>query len=193
MVLVPVFLVLFFAESPVLQFLATVTFIAGAITDHWDGKLARRRQEITKFGRFADPLADKFLTLATFIAILVRQDFKQWYLPSLIYVIIIAVREFGITFLRMWAITKDTPLITSFWGKMKTTVQLIALIFSLLYFNARDLSLYYGLELDFLRDALFIPVLHFLFLISMLVTVFSGILYLTPASFEKKTIKGGYG
>jgi CDP-diacylglycerol--glycerol-3-phosphate 3-phosphatidyltransferase len=155
--------------------------------------LARRRQEITKFGRFADPLADKFLTLATFIAILVRQDFKQWYLPSLIYVIIIAVREFGITFLRMWAITKDTPLITSFWGKMKTTVQLIALIFSLLYFNARDLSLYYGLELDFLRDALFIPVLHFLFLISMLVTVFSGILYLTPASFEKKTIKGGYG
>jgi phosphatidylglycerophosphate synthase len=93
----------------------------------------------------------------------------------------------------MWAITKDTPLITSFWGKMKTTVQLIALIFSLLYFNARDLSLYYGLELDFLRDALFIPVLHFLFLISMLVTVFSGILYLTPASFEKKTIKGGYG
>lgn len=183
-ILVPVFLLLFFAESPVLQFIATLCFIIGAITDHWDGKLARRRKEVTEFGRFADPLADKFLTMAAFIAILLREDFRGLFLFVMIYIIIIAIREFGITFMRMWAISRSTPLITSFWGKLKTTIQLIAIIFSLVYFNVRDLLPQLGFKIEFVRDDYFIPLIHFLVLLSMLVTVISGVLYLSSSSLE---------
>ena len=180
----PLFLVLFFAPSPTLNFIATLAFVAGAITDHYDGKLARRRKEVTEFGRFADPLADKFLTLAAFIAIFLREDFGGYSVFVLIYIFLIALREFGITFLRMWGISKKTPLITSFWGKLKTTVQLFCLIFALVYFNARDILPRLGLELKFLQDYIFLPLLHYLFLLSMLITVLSGILYLTAANFE---------
>lgn len=186
-ILVPVFLLLFFSHSPALQFCATLAFIAGALTDHYDGKLARRRKETTEFGRFADPLADKFLTLSAFTAIVIREDFKGLFVFVLAYIIIIAVREFGITFLRMWSISRRTPMITSIWGKLKTTFQLITIIFSLAYFNARDSLPLLGLNLDFIQDNYFIPLIHFLILISMIVTVISGMLYISSSSFESKT------
>jgi CDP-diacylglycerol--glycerol-3-phosphate 3-phosphatidyltransferase len=185
-VLVPVFLVLFFSASPILQFFSTLIFIAGAITDHYDGKLARKRQEMTEFGRFADPLADKFLTLSSFIAILVRENFREFFIFVLIYIIIIAFRELGITFLRMWAISQKSAIITSFWGKLKTTFQLIAIIFALVYFNARDLLPIIGVNIFFINDLYFIPIIHFLILISMVITVISGLLYLTPSSYESR-------
>ncbi len=185
--LVPVFLLLFFSQSPALQFAATLAFVAGAITDHYDGKVARRRKQTTEFGRFADPLADKFLTLSAFIAILLREDFKGLFIFVLAYIIIIAVREFGVTFLRMWAVSRKTPVITSIWGKLKTTFQLIAIIFSLAYFNARDILPKIGWKIDFIKDDLFIPLIHFLILLSMVITVISGMLYLSSSSFELKT------
>ena len=183
----PVFLILFFSDLPALQFLATIAFITGAITDHYDGKLARRRKEVTEFGRFADPLADKLLILSAFAAILLRENFGGLFILVLIYIIIIAVREIGITILRMWAISKNTPVITSFWGKLKTTFQLIAIIFSLVYFNARDLLPTIGIRLEFLQDKYFIPFIHFLVLFSMVVTVISGLLYFSKSNFENRT------
>jgi CDP-diacylglycerol--glycerol-3-phosphate 3-phosphatidyltransferase len=183
---VPVFLILFFSGSAVWEFCATLVFIGSAITDHYDGKIARRRKEVTEFGRFADPLADKFLTLSAFISFLIREDFGSLTTLTLIYIIIIAVREFGITFLRMWAISQSAPLITSLWGKLKTTFQLIAIIFALVYFNARDLLPEIGLKLNFLRDAIFFPLIHGLILICMIVTVISGTLYFTATKFESR-------
>ena len=186
-ILVPIFLALYFSESYLLQSIGTLCFIAGAITDHWDGKLARRRKEITEFGRFWDPLADKFLTLSAFWAIWYREDFNFFSTFVLLYIIIIAARELGITYLRMWGISKDAPLITSFWGKLKTTFQLIAIIFSLVYFNARDILNEYHYRIDYISDTYVIPVIHFLILISMIVTVLSGAMYLTPSSFGRKS------
>ena len=186
-VLAPVFLYLFFSDSQTMRLAATFAFIIGAITDHYDGKLARRRKETTEFGKFADPLADKLLTLSAFIAILLREDFKGLFVFVLAYIIIIAVREFGVTFLRMWAITKSTPVITSIWGKLKTTFQLFAIIFSLVYFNARDLLPELGVRINLLQDTYFIPLIHFLILLSMIITVISGVLYLSPSSYEVKT------
>ena len=186
-ILVPVFIVLFFSDSPVLQFLATLTFIAGALTDHYDGKIARRRNETTEFGRFADPLADKLLTLSAFAAILIREDFKGLFVYVLAYIIIIAIREFGITFYRMWAISRSTPVITSIWGKLKTTFQLIAIIFSLVYFNARDIFPAMGIKIELLNDDFFMPLIHFLILISMIITVVSGLLYFSSSSLEINT------
>ena len=183
-ILVPVFVVLFFTESVVLQCFATLSFVTGAITDHWDGKLARARQEVTEFGKFADPLADKFLTLSAFIAIWIREDFGSMSYIILFYIIIIFLRDFGITFLRMWALSKNTPVITSIYGKLKTTFQLIALIFAMVYFNFRDALPLTGININSINDQIFMPIIHVLILISAVFTALSGILYLRPASFE---------
>lgn len=187
-ILVPVFLLFFFSASPVLQFFATIAFITGAITDHYDGKLARRRQEITEFGKFADPLADKFLTLSAFFAIWIREDFGKWSMLVLFYIMVIFLRDFGITFLRMWALAKKNPVITSIWGKLKTTFQLIALIFALVYFNARDVLPLLGWKYPIFQDQIFLPIVHFLILISAGMTAFSGLLYLRTSSFEKPSL-----
>ncbi|MBC8491107.1 MAG: CDP-diacylglycerol--glycerol-3-phosphate 3-phosphatidyltransferase [Candidatus Marinimicrobia bacterium] len=186
-ILVPIFLALYFSESYLLQTIGTLCFIAGAITDHWDGKLARRRKEITEFGRFWDPLADKFLTLSAFIAIWYREDFNFFSNFIIFYIFVIAVRELWITFLRLWGVSKDKPLVTSFWGKLKTTFQLIAIIFSLVYFNARDILMEFQYRIIYIDDTHIIPVIHFLILISMIVTVLSGVLYFRPSSFERKS------
>lgn len=185
-ILTPIFVILFFSVSPYYQLAATLAFITGALTDHYDGKLARRRKQITEFGKFADPLADKFLTITAFIAIWVREDFRDHSILILIYIIVIAVRDFGITFLRMWALSKKAPVITSLWAKIKTTVQLTALIFSMVYFNARDILPLYGFHWEFLRNEVFFPIIHFLILVCMLLTAISGFLYLRASSFEKK-------
>jgi len=189
-IMVPVFLILFFSHSPVLQFAATLAFVAGAITDHYDGKLARRRKEVTEFGKFADPLADKFLTMSAFVAIFIREDFGVYSPLVIIYIILIAIREFGITFIRMWGISKSTPLVTSIWGKAKTTIQLFSLIFALTYFNAREILPIWGVKLSFLNNHYFIPVVHYLFLLCMLITVISGVFYLKPSSFEVNPSEG---
>jgi len=185
-ILVPIFLLLYFSDSYLLQIIGTLCFIAGAITDHYDGKLARRRQEITEFGRFWDPLADKFLTLSAFIAIWYREDFHFFSNLVIIYILVIAIRELGVTFLRLWGVSKDKPLITSLWGKLKTTFQLIAIIFALVYFNARDILRELQYRIAYIDDIHVLPVIHYLILLSMIVTVLSGALYIRPASFERK-------
>ena len=182
----PIFLVLYFSESYLLQSIGTVCFIAGAITDHWDGKLARRRQEVTEFGRFWDPLADKFLVLSAFAAIWIREDFNFFSTFVLLYILIIAARELGITILRLWGISKSSPVVTSFWGKMKTTFQLIAIIFSLVYFNTRDILSEWHYRVDYISDTYVMPVIHFLILISMIVTVVSGAMYLIPTNLGRQ-------
>jgi len=104
-----------------------------------------------------------------------------------VWVAIIAFREIGITILRIWAIKKETPLITSMWGKLKTTAQLTTIIFTLVVLNVREIlhripdgaSYYPG-------DQIMIYIVHALFIISMLVTVISGVLYLNSNRFEPK-------
>ncbi|MBC8204140.1 CDP-alcohol phosphatidyltransferase family protein [bacterium] len=186
LIIVPIFLYCFLSDKLGLEITSTFLFIIGALTDHYDGKLARKRKEVTEFGRFTDPLADKFLIMGAFTAILIKVNFGGWFISVLICVILIALREFGLTVMRLWAISKKTPLITSFWGKFKTTFQLIAIIFSLVYLNVREILVMYNVQIKTLNDSLFIPIIHFLIVGSMLVTVISGVLYLSASSFEKR-------
>ena len=186
LIVVPLFLFCFFSGRVGWEIVATILFIGGALTDHYDGKLARKRKEVTEFGRFTDPLADKFLTLGAFIAIVAREDFGRLFVYVLAYIIIIAIREIGLTIMRLWAVSRKTPVITSIWGKLKTTFQLIAIIFALVYFNFRDLLLQMGVNTGFLNDDIFKPLIHHLILLSMLATVISGLLYLSHSSFETR-------
>lgn len=121
-ILVPVFL--FFIATGVKYgiYIATAVFIIAALTDTLDGYVARSRNEITKFGKFMDPLADKLIVTAALISLVELKELKAW------VVMIIIAREFAITGLRAVAAGEGVVIAASKWGKAKTVTQIVAII-----------------------------------------------------------------
>lgn len=106
--------------------LPAAIFILAAITDTLDGKLARKYDMVTDFGKFMDPLADKMMTCAVLVMLMDLQKIPAW------SVIIIIMREFGIMGFRVIAASKGKVIAASFFGKLKTTFQFLAIILFLL-------------------------------------------------------------
>ena len=107
------------------KILALVIFIVAALTDLLDGKIARKYNLVTNFGKFLDPIADKILTSAVLFMIIVDGTIPApW---GVIIVTIIISREFMVSALRLIAASKGTVLAADIWGKAKTMVQMIAL------------------------------------------------------------------
>lgn len=130
--LVPVFLVFIVPKGiPFGKTIATVIFILAAITDKLDGYIARSRNQITRFGKIMDPLADKLLVSAALITLV---EFHV--IPAYVAIIIIA-REFAVTGLRSVAAAEGMVIAANWWGKIKTVCQIVAVIFALLYINIR--------------------------------------------------------
>ena len=122
LVLVPVFVVLGLqSASWTALWAAFVVFAVAAITDRFDGKLARSWGQITDFGRIADPIADKALTLCGF-ALLSYQGYLPWWVT-----ILIAVRELGITAMRAFFLRRGVVVSANQAGKLKTFMQMVAL------------------------------------------------------------------
>ena len=115
---------------PLEFWIMNIIFIVASITDTLDGKIARKRNLITTFGKFLDPLADKILVLAAMM-ILVEKDL----LPAIIPIIVIA-REFMVSGYRLIAVEKQGKVIAaSLWGKLKTVTQMIAIILAFININ----------------------------------------------------------
>ncbi|MGV8980313.1 CDP-diacylglycerol--glycerol-3-phosphate 3-phosphatidyltransferase [Clostridium sp.] len=132
--LVPIFLVFMVVKGiPYGKELAAVIFILASLTDKLDGYIARSRNQITNFGKFMDPLADKLLVTAALVSLV-----ELHIIPSWIAMIIIA-REFAVSGLRTIAAAEGKVIAASWWGKIKTVIQIIAIIIALLY-NLKDLS-----------------------------------------------------
>lgn len=185
--LVPVILFFILSNRLELQLAGTGLFILAALTDHFDGRIARRLKQVTQFGKFADPLADKLLTLSVFIAIVLRNEFAAIATYLAVWVAIIAIREIGITVLRIWAIKRETPVITSMWGKAKTTAQLFTIIFTLLVLDFRQITLRAPQSASYYPgDQIVTGIVHALIILCMLITVISGVLYLNSSRFEPK-------
>lgn len=110
---------LFGAGSYVPEYLALAVFIIASLTDMLDGKIARKYNLVTNFGKFMDPLADKLLVCAAMIVLV-----EMGRIPSWIVVIIIS-REFIISGFRLIASDKGVVIAASYWGKFKTTFQMI--------------------------------------------------------------------
>lgn len=121
LVLVPAFVVLGLQQSWSALWAAFVVFAVAAITDRFDGELARSWGQITDFGRIADPIADKALTLCGF-GLLSYQGFLPWWLT-----ILIAVRELGITAMRAFFLRRGVVVSANQAGKLKTFMQMVAL------------------------------------------------------------------
>jgi CDP-diacylglycerol--glycerol-3-phosphate 3-phosphatidyltransferase len=186
-ILVPLFLFCFLSDRMELQILSTFLFILAALTDHYDGRLARRYRQVTQFGKFADPLADKLLTLTGFVAIVLRDEFAAVAVYLAVWVAIISLREIGITALRIWAVMRETPVITSIWGKVKTTAQLFTIIFTLVILNFRQITLKIPESAAYYPgDTAVTYIVHVLIFICMVITVISGVLYLNRNRLEPK-------
>ncbi|MDR5658131.1 CDP-diacylglycerol--glycerol-3-phosphate 3-phosphatidyltransferase [Serpentinicella sp. ANB-PHB4] len=122
--LIPVFMVFLLnrVNIPYGAGIAAGIFILAAITDALDGYIARKKNQITTFGKFMDPLADKLLISSALISLV------QMGKISAIVVIIIIAREFTISILRAVAASEGVVIAASWWGKMKTVTQIVAII-----------------------------------------------------------------
>ncbi|MBR6778527.1 MAG: CDP-diacylglycerol--glycerol-3-phosphate 3-phosphatidyltransferase [Clostridia bacterium] len=107
------------------KLVAIVIFVAAALTDMLDGKIARKHNLVTNLGKFLDPIADKILTAAAFFLILADGTLPAPF--GVIIVTIIIAREYMISALRQLAASKGVVLAADKWGKAKTFVQMIAL------------------------------------------------------------------
>ena len=171
-ILTPVFLILFLADDPLLKQISLIVFIIAALTDWYDGWLARKFNYITDWGKFWDPLADKILTSAAFLGFVYLKIIPIW------MVIIIIVRDFLITGLRAYADYKGHSFPTSYYAKVKTFVQLTFLYYLLIVYVGQNTSqIFTGHEKLFsiLMDQTFIYVTM---LIITIITFHSGITYL---------------
>ena len=115
------------ADIPMQQFIAAIIFIVASLTDMLDGKLARRDHLVTNFGKFADPLADKMLVMTAFIFLVSLGKVPAWVAA------IIVCRELSVTGLRLLIVEQNGQVMAAAMpGKIKTTTQMLAIIFLLL-------------------------------------------------------------
>jgi len=122
-----VFFLLLVPKYTYFKWIALAIFIVASLTDLLDGKLARKYNLVTNFGKFMDPLADKLLVCSALIGLTALDEI----VPAWITIIIIA-REFIISGFRLIAAEKGTVIAASMWGKFKTTFQMIMLIIQML-------------------------------------------------------------
>lgn len=104
------------------RFIALAIFIIASLTDFLDGYLARKNQLVTNFGKFMDPLADKMLVGAALICLVSMNRIPAW------IVIVIISREFAISGFRLVASDNGIVIAASWWGKFKTTAQMLMII-----------------------------------------------------------------
>lgn len=126
--LVPVFMILLIAvpDETLCRVLAAIVFILTALTDMLDGKIARKRGLITNFGKFMDPLADKFMVFGALLCILYRFDYIR---PVFIWAAaIVMFRELAVTSIRLVASGQEGLVIAASWlGKVKTVTQVVCI------------------------------------------------------------------
>lgn len=115
-----------------MRYVAAALFIIASLTDMLDGKIARKYNLVTNFGKFMDPLADKLLVCSALICMIELSELPAW------MVIIIISREFIISGFRLVASDNGVVIAASYWGKFKTTFQMIGVV--LLIFNIPALS-----------------------------------------------------
>ena len=184
-ILVPIMVIIPFlgldervAGIPISWIIIDIIFIIASITDKLDGYLARKNNEITVFGKFLDPLADKILVLSAMIMLVEMSKLPAW-IP-----IIVLAREFMVSGYRLVAVEKGGTVISaSKWGKLKTVTQMIAIILAFL-----DLNSFGDCFTGVLQggDLILNLVVTIMMIIQVIATIFSGYDYMKGA---KKLMK----
>lgn len=163
MFIAPVFLVIFFLNIEHKMLISALIFALGAITDAIDGHLARKNNIVTNFGKFLDPIADKMLVTAAFLALM------QVGLCNIWIVMLMLTREFAITSVRLIAAAQGVVIPANIGGKIKTVFQMVSLISIMLIGEINEVfSL--GLPLSIISNVMLG--------ITAVISVVSGLVYL---------------
>ena len=171
-VLTPIFLYLFLSSNPLLIQISLGVFIIAALTDWYDGWLARKFNYITDWGKFWDPLADKILTSSAFVGFVIVGLLPLW------MVLLIITRDLLITLLRVYAESRGYNFVTSYYAKWKTLLQMVFLYYLLLiYVGLHTKEIYISHE-NIFRYLLNENLIYFVMLTITIITVHSGITYL---------------
>lgn len=120
--IVPFMIMALLIDFPLHFFVSGLLFGAASLTDYFDGKIARERNLITDFGKFADPLADKILVISCLVC------FVAMKLCDPVLVIVVLFREFAVTSIRLVAASTGRVIAANIWGKVKTVTQIIAIV-----------------------------------------------------------------
>lgn len=180
-ILVPIFVIIGYLNLPgsimgitISFIIMDIIFIIASITDKLDGYIARSRNQVTTFGKFLDPLADKILVLSAFVMLVEFGKIPAW-IP-----IIVLAREFLVSGYRLIASTKGGQVIAaSVWGKLKTVTQMIAII--LVFVDKYNFAecFFSGIRSGMTTPAfVFNVITTLLLIISTIATIFSGYDYL---------------
>ena len=171
-ILTPFMVAALLIDFPMNAAVALLLFVAASVTDLLDGKIARRNNLITDFGKFADPLADKILVLAALLC------FVQNGWCDCVAVIIVLFREFAVTSIRLIAAAKGSVIAANIFGKIKTVTQMTAIITVMVMQSVLDLlSLIKAGEIaSALKPAFFIAG-ELLIWVSTVFAIISGVIY----------------
>lgn len=174
------FFVLFMLLSgdifPHRNLVALAIFGIASYTDHLDGKIARRDHLITNFGKLMDPLADKIMVMSALICFVANG------MTNTVFVLLIMVREFAVTSIRLIAVEQGRVIPANNWGKAKTVSQIVAICIVLLTQYILDLGAYGILALPTeMLSPIFTWVNFVVMAIAALLAVVSGIIYAKDA------------
>ena len=158
-----------FFGIPITWIIVDLIFIIAAITDKLDGYIARSRNQITTFGKFLDPIADKILVISAMIMLVENNRLPAW-IP-----IVVLFREFIVSGYRLVAVGKEGQVIAaSIWGKLKTVTQMLALVIAIIDINAFGAFINSNLNTYHFIINIFVTVMMS---ISVIATIFSGFDY----------------
>lgn len=181
-ILAPFFMILLLFDNMYLRYLATLIFIVAALTDLYDGYLARKTGVITGFGKFMDPLADKILVSTAFVSFVALGYVQTW------MVLVIILREFLVTGFRTLAAYKGVVILPSYWAKWKTGCQMMVIIIMLVYVNLKSTLLPLGYDWNVFTTDWVFRVFDGMIFITMLLTVGTGMDYLIKNAFLLKGV-----
>lgn len=164
-ILVPIFILALILQIKyqninISSYLAAIIFILAASTDGLDGYIARKKMQITNFGKFLDPLADKLLITAALIWLVEKHEISSW------VAIIIISREFIVTGIRLVAANEGIVISASIWGKLKTITQIIAIVATLIH------------DLEPFKQIFVVPIHTFTMGLAVIITIYSGFDYI---------------
>ena len=174
MIATPIFMAIMLISFKFHYLISLVLFIAASLTDMIDGKMARKYNMVTDFGKFMDPLADKMLTTSAYLGFMFVFGGSKFLWHMVVITFIVLFREFAVSSIRLVAVTAGGKVVAAnMWGKCKTVSQMAGIIFALGVYTACEFVTLSASVLNILNI-----VIIALFWLSAVLCVISGAIYI---------------
>jgi CDP-diacylglycerol--glycerol-3-phosphate 3-phosphatidyltransferase len=181
-ILTPIFAFAFLSDSLILNHLSLIIFLIAALTDWYDGWLARKYNYISDLGKFLDPLADKILTSTALLCFVFVNILNLW------MVLIIVIRDLAITLLRIYGQSKKRLFATSYLAKVKTALQMIFLYYLLIAYIGFEKNLFGFESTEIIQILLNKDLINYSLIVITLLTVYTGVEYFYQNRFTLKEL-----